>query len=67
MKLKDFRVKSQLSQQNTAKLLGVSRSTYAMWETGKAQPPLNKIYLLSSALNVSVGEIVKAITGDEEF
>lgn len=64
MSLKDFRKKCQLTQQGLAKSIGVNRSTYTMWERGKTKPPLNKIYALAIALNVSVVEIVNYLLGD---
>ncbi len=64
MNLKELRLKCQITQQDLAKAISVNRSTYAMWESGKAQPPLNKISALAVALNVSTGEIVSCILGD---
>lgn len=64
MNLKELRLKCQITQQDLAKAISVNRSTYAMWESGKAQPPLNKINALAVALNVSTGEIVSCILGD---
>ena len=64
MNLKELRLKRQITQQDLSRAIRVNRSTYAMWESGKAQPPLNKIILLASALNVSPGEIVNCILGD---
>ena len=61
MNLKELRLKCQITQQDLAKAISVNRSTYAMWESGKSQPPLNKISALASALNVSAGEIVSCI------
>lgn len=64
MDLKELRLKCQKTQQEIAQLVGAKRSTYSMWESGKAQPPLHKIFLLASAMNVSPGEIVSCILGD---
>lgn len=64
MSLKELRLKCQKTQQEIAQLVGAKRSTYSMWESGKAQPPLNKISALAVALNVSTGEIVSCILGD---
>ena len=57
MSIKELRLKSQITQQEIASAISVNRSTYAMWESGKVKPPLDKIVLLASALNVSPGEI----------
>ena len=59
--LKQLRLKTGLTQKELSEKLNVKQNTISMWESGKAQPPLNKIYALASALNVSAGEIVKCI------
>ena len=43
-----------LTQQQLAELIGVSRSTVAMWETGEHQPDLDTVSKLATILKVSV-------------
>lgn len=51
--LKSARSSLGYSQQKLASLIGVSRSTIAMWETGASQPDNDSIIRLSRLLNVS--------------
>lgn len=55
--LKELRVKKCITQTELAEELNVKQSTVSQWESGKVKPPLDKIVLLASALNVSPGEI----------
>lgn len=65
MNLKKLRLKCQITQQDLAKAISVNRSTYAMWESGSVKPPLNKINLLASVLNVSASEIIACFIPSE--
>jgi repressor LexA len=58
MNLKYFRMMNGLSQQRLANKLGVSRSTVAMWETGKSQPDNSLLLKSAQILNVSVDELL---------
>ena len=51
--LKSARSALGYSQQKLASLMGVSRSTVAMWETGASQPDNDSIIRLSRLLDVS--------------
>ena len=46
------------SQQQLADILGVSRSTVAMWESGKSRPDLNMLRRLAAALHTTVSELL---------
>lgn len=48
------RKKAGLSQIDLADLLGVSRQSVSKWETGEANPDINKIPELAKTLNVSI-------------
>ena len=64
MNLKELRVKKGLTQKELSELTTIDCATLSLYENGKRQPPLYKIILLASALNVSTGEIVSCILGD---
>lgn len=51
--LRSAREKRGLTQQQVADLMGVDKSTYCGYETGKRQPDVQKIKQLSNVLNVS--------------
>ena len=52
--LKDFREKMGYTQQDIANFLGVERSTYTCYETGKTRIPIIKLERLSKLYNVSL-------------
>lgn len=52
--LKKARKNKNYTQDKLAKLLGVSRSTVAMWESGSSQPDNRLLSVLADILDVSV-------------
>lgn len=56
--LKSHRKKANLSQQSLAKLVGVSQSTIAMWESGKNTPEYSSLITLAVIFNTSVDSLV---------
>jgi transcriptional regulator with XRE-family HTH domain len=56
-----LRKKHGLSQEDLAKLSGVSRRTIALYETKAAKPPLKNIEKIADALKVKI----EALTGKE--
>ena len=57
-KLAELRRGSNLSQEELAEKLGVSRQAVSKWESGTAQPELQKLVELSNLYNVSVDELL---------
>ena len=55
-KLIEYRRKNGFTQQEVSDLIGVERSTYACYETGKAAVPLGKLQLLSVIYNVDLND-----------
>lgn len=53
-KLTALRKQAGYTQQEIAELIGVERSTYAGYETGKATIPIRKMQLLSVIYNVDL-------------
>lgn len=58
-KLIVLRKKSELSQEQLAEQLGVSRQAVSKWESGASIPDLDKIVKMSHLFNVSVDYLVK--------
>ena len=52
--LKQLRKEKQLSQEELAEILDVSRQAVSKWEQGIGYPEVEKLLLLSSKLNVSL-------------
>lgn len=60
-KLKEFRKKAGYTQLDMAMIIGVARTTYAEYEQGKIQPPLDKVQKILQALPMLRGELVEGV------
>ena len=60
-KLKECRKQAGYTQLDMAKLIGVARTTYAEYEQGKIQPPLDKVQKILQALPILKGELVAGV------
>ena len=56
--LKQLRKENQLSQEELAEILGVSRQAVSKWEQGIGYPEVEKLLLLSSKLNISLDSLM---------
>ena len=56
-KMKEIREEKEMKQREIAEILGVDRSTYAGWETGKDTIPLRKHFELSNYYKLSIDYI----------
>lgn len=62
--IKKYRCNMNLSQEELAAKVYVSRQTISNWETGKNYPDIHSLLLLSSIFNVSLDRLIK---GDVEI
>lgn len=62
--IKINRKKLNLSQEDLAQKLYVTRQTVSNWETGKSYPDIHSLLLLSSLFNISLDNLIK---GDVEL
>ena len=60
-KLKECRKQAGYTQSDMAKLIGVARTTYAEYEQGKIQPPLDKVQKILQSLPMLRGELVEGV------
>ena len=51
--IKNFRKKSNMSHDELAEKLGVSRQSISLWETGQTQPTIDNIIALAKIFNIS--------------
>lgn len=58
--LKEYRLQRGLTQLEAAKKLGVARTTYADYEKGKIQPPIDKLQRISLWMDVPTGALMQA-------
>ncbi|MBO3445749.1 helix-turn-helix transcriptional regulator [Clostridium sp. CCUG 7971] len=58
-KLKQARLKKELTQENVANILNVSRTTISNWEVGRSYPDLESIVKLSDLYNISLDGLLR--------
>ena len=58
-KLREVRLKKELSQGDVARILGVHRSYISGLERGRRNPSLLTVQKVAKALGVNVGDLVK--------
>lgn len=56
--IKNIRIKNNKTQDETAKLLNVSRSSYAMWESNNEIIPIKRLIDFCDLFNVSIDYIL---------
>ena len=56
--LKEARLKSGLSQKELSENIGVAKSTYSLYESGKREPNVDTIKKIASLLNVSADTLL---------
>lgn len=59
MNIKNKRESKGLTQEELGKMIGVNRSTVAMWETGEAMPRADKLPELAKILGCSIDDLYK--------
>ena len=65
--LQTIRKKNQMSQEELAELLGVSRQAVSKWELGEGYPEVEKLLVLSKKLNISLDSLMTGSSpGNEE-
>lgn len=57
--IKRYRTAANLSQEELAERIFITRQTLSNWETGKTYPDLNSLLRLSTVFHVSLDELVK--------
>lgn len=58
-KLKNAREQANLSQQDVADSLNISRQSVSKWENGKACPDIDNLAILSELYGVSLDYLIK--------
>ena len=61
--LKAIRRENNISQEDLAEMLGVSRQAVSKWELGDGYPEVDKLLIISKKLNVSLDRLM----GDEDI
>ena len=56
--LKEYRKNKGLTQYDASKIIGVARTTYADYENGKIQPPIDKIRKICDWLDMPLDKLM---------
>ena len=67
MSIKSARESKRLTQKALAQLIGVSRTTVSMWESGEVYPRADKLPELARILGCSIDELFGAAGAGREF
>lgn len=62
-RIKEFRERSNLTQEGLAKELGVTQSAVTKWETGAAMPRLGMMIKMSSIFGCTIDELLGISAG----
>ena len=65
LRLKDIRKKSKMTQTDIAKILGITREAYGMYESGKRQVSIEVLDKLSEYYGLSIDYLVGRVRADE--
>ena len=57
--IRNYRKENNMSQDELAEKLGVSRQSVSLWETGQTQPTIDNIIALAKIFNISSDEILE--------
>ena len=63
-RLKEERLRCQMTQEFVAESLGVSRQAVSKWETGASDPSTSNLLALARLYGVSAQELLQAAAGD---
>ncbi|KAF1300927.1 MULTISPECIES: helix-turn-helix domain-containing protein [Enterococcus] len=58
-RIKNCRIERQLTQEEVAEKLFVSRQTISNWETGKTSPDIESLISLSNLYEISLDQLIK--------
>ena len=58
-KIREYRERHELSQEELARNLGLDRSSVAKWESGRNKPRLNHLLNMTKIFNCTIDDLVK--------
>lgn len=65
--LVELRKLNQLTQEELAEKVGVTRQAVAKWESGESEPSLDKCKLLAEAFNVSIDDLANYEPAEDDM
>lgn len=67
LKIQDLRKKAQLTQDELAEILGVSRQALSKWENGSSIPDIDKVILISESFSVTTDYLLKDSPTQQDY
>lgn len=61
--IRNYRKENNLSQDELAEKLGVSRQSISLWENGQTQPTVDNIIALAKIFNITADELLESYDG----
>ena len=58
-RIREYRERHELSQEELARNLGLDRSSVAKWESGRNKPRLNHLLNMTKIFNCTIDDLVK--------
>lgn len=65
MNIRYFRKCNEMTQEQLAEKLNVTRQTVAKWESGDALPGINECINMSDIFNITIDDLVKDVSEEE--
>ena len=65
--IRNYRKENNLSQDELAEKLGVSRQSISLWENGQTQPTVDNIIALAKIFNITADELLESYDGARTF
>lgn len=65
--IRNYRKENNLSQDELAEKLGVSRQSISLWENGQTQPTIDNIIALAKIFNITADELLESYDGARTF
>ena len=59
-RIREIRIGRSMTQQELAKVIGISQSAVAKWESGSCQPSLDNLLKAAAVLGCSMDELIKS-------
>ena len=66
-RLRELRVKNDMSQEYVAKMIGVSAQAISKWETGKSDPEIGSLLPLADLFHVPVDELLDRVKRRQDW
>lgn len=64
--IKEYRTKSNMTQEFIAERIGVSRQAVSKWERGTSDPSTSNLFALADLFDITVEELLKGVKNEKQ-